>query len=78
MREALADRAGGTEGAALLARLEALARARLGPDAIVHRLDDGRIGVGATDGKRSLEVTADRFVERELAALGDRVGALWG
>jgi hypothetical protein len=77
IREALADRVESTEGAALLSRLEALARGRLGPNASVLRLDDGRIGVSGTDGKRSLELTVDRLVERELAALGDRVEGLW-
>jgi vacuolar-type H+-ATPase subunit E/Vma4 len=64
-------------GVALVARLEALARERLGPNAIVERLDDGRVGVRATDGSRSIDVPVDRFIDREIAACGDRIAALW-
>lgn len=73
----LARRLEGSAGAALLARFEALARARLGEGATIGRLADGRIGVTATDGKRSLEFTTDQFVDRELAARSDRIAALW-
>ena len=76
-RDELARRVASSAGVALFARLEALARARLGPGATIARLDDGRIGVRATDGKRSLELTADRFVEHQLAARVDRIAALW-
>jgi vacuolar-type H+-ATPase subunit E/Vma4 len=65
------------QGAALLARLEALARTRLGPSATVERLDDGRIGVRATDGSRYLDVPVDRFIEHEIAGLGERIATLW-
>jgi len=65
------------QGVALLARLEALARTRLGPNATVERLDDGRIGVRATDGSRTLDVPVDRFIDREIAAFADRIAALW-
>jgi vacuolar-type H+-ATPase subunit E/Vma4 len=73
----LARRADSPAGSALLAQLEALVRARLGPDATIGRLDAPRIGVRATDGKRQVEMTVDPFVERELAAFGDRIEALW-
>jgi vacuolar-type H+-ATPase subunit E/Vma4 len=66
-----------SDGVAMLARLEALARARIGAKATVQRLDDGRIGVRATDGKRNLDLPVDRFVEHELAGMGDRIAALW-
>jgi vacuolar-type H+-ATPase subunit E/Vma4 len=65
------------QGAALLARLAALARERLGPNATVERLDDGRIGVRATDAGRSLDVPVDRFIDREIAGFSDRIAALW-
>jgi len=74
---ALAGTIESPQGIALLARLDVLARARLGPNAIVERLDDGRIGVRATDGGRSLEVPIDRFIDHELAACHDRITALW-
>jgi hypothetical protein len=77
IREALASRIGSSEGVAMLLRLEALARARIGPNATVRHLDDGRIGVRATDGTRTLELPVDRFVENELAARGDGIAALW-
>ena len=73
----LARRADSPAGSALLAQLEALVRARLGPDVTIGRLDAPRIGVQATDGKRRVEMTVDPFVERELVALGDRIEALW-
>ena len=73
----LARRIESPQGVALLVRLEALARARLGPNATVERLGDGRIGVRATDGSRSLDVPVDRFIEHEIAAFGDRIAALW-
>ncbi len=75
--DTLARRADSPEGAALLARLEALVRARLGPDATIRRLDGARIGVSATDGKRYVEMTTEQFVERELAAFGSRIEELW-
>jgi hypothetical protein len=65
------------DGVAMLLRLEALARDRIGANATVRRLDDGRIGVHATDGNRSLDLPVDRFVAEELARLGDRIAALW-
>jgi vacuolar-type H+-ATPase subunit E/Vma4 len=77
MFEELTRRADSPAGAALLARLEALVRARLGPDATISRLAAPRIGISATDGKRHVELTADPFVERELAAFGDRIEELW-
>jgi hypothetical protein len=64
-------------GVAMMARLEALARDRIGANAKVRRLDDGRIGVRASDGNRSLDLPIDRFVEEELAGLCDRIAALW-
>ena len=75
--EALARRARSPEVDALLTRLEALARTRLGPDAEVRRLAGARIGVRATAGTRQGELTVERFVDRELAALGERVAELW-
>jgi vacuolar-type H+-ATPase subunit E/Vma4 len=75
--EELVRRSESPEGAALVALLEALVRARIGPDATISRLHRPRIGVSATDGKRHVEMTADPFVERELAAFGDRIEELW-
>ncbi len=65
------------QGVALLARLEALARTSLGPNATVERLGDGRIGVRATEGGRTLDVPVDRFVDYEIAVLGERIATLW-
>jgi vacuolar-type H+-ATPase subunit E/Vma4 len=77
VREELARLVESSEGVAMLLRLEALARTRLGPNATVERLNDGRVGVRATDGSRNLDVPVDRFVDSELAGLGDRIAALW-
>jgi vacuolar-type H+-ATPase subunit E/Vma4 len=77
IHDELARRIESADGTAMLLRLEALARDRIGPNATVCRLDDGRIGVRATGGNRSLELPIDRFVEEELAGLGDRIAALW-
>lgn len=77
VQAAVAQNITSPQGVALLLRLEALARARLGPNATVEQLDDGRIGVRATDGSRSLDVPVDRFVDHEIVELGDRIAALW-
>jgi len=73
----LRHQASSSSGIALFAKLTALAHERLGPNAVVTQLEDGRIGVHATDGKLSLELSADRYVQREIATLGDRIEALW-
>jgi hypothetical protein len=77
VRAELARNIESPQGVALLLRLETLARARLGPDATVERLDGGCIGVRATAGSRRLDVPVDRFIEREIAGFGDRIAALW-
>jgi vacuolar-type H+-ATPase subunit E/Vma4 len=77
VRDELARAVDSPQGVALLLRLEALARARLGPNATVERLDDGRIGVRATEGSRRLDVPVDRFIDREIAGSGERIRALW-
>lgn len=70
--------AGGSAGVdALLARLERLARLRLGPEADVRRLNGERVGIRATAGIRSIELTVDELIEREVAQLADRVESLW-
>ena len=59
---------------ALFARLEELARRRLGPNAAVFR---SPAGVRATAGARTIEVTVDDAIDRELEQLGERVAELW-
>jgi len=77
IHDEVARRIESADGVAMLLRLEALARERIGPNATIRRLDDGRIGVRASDGNRSLDLAVDRFVEDELAGFGDRIAALW-
>ncbi len=77
VREELARHIESSEGIEMLRRLDALARARLGPNATVERLDGGRIGVRATDGGRNLDLPVDRFIDKEISALGDRIADLW-
>jgi len=75
--EALVQAAGSAGVDALLARLEGLARARLGPGADVRRLGGERVGICATAGTRAIELTVDELIEREVAQLADRVENLW-
>jgi vacuolar-type H+-ATPase subunit E/Vma4 len=62
-------------GDALVERLTAAARARLGPDAVVRPIDGP--GVGAEAGGRHLDVTCASLLERALAEFGARIDELW-
>ena len=77
IRDELLRRAESPAGAAFFIRLEGLARASLGPNALIARREDGCIGVRATLGKRRVDISADQFIERELAVLGVGLAALW-
>jgi vacuolar-type H+-ATPase subunit E/Vma4 len=71
------DRLAGSPAAKdLNARLEALARTRLGPHAVLELSPSG-VGVIATDAERRLDLGRDALVERELAVLGPRILELW-
>jgi vacuolar-type H+-ATPase subunit E/Vma4 len=60
---------------ALVARLTAVARQRLGPAADVREQPEG--GIVAEAGGRRLSLTLDAAADRALAALGTRVEELW-
>ncbi|MGZ4610155.1 MAG: hypothetical protein ACXV2H_07855 [Actinomycetes bacterium] len=60
---------------ALLTRLTAAARQRLGPTALVREHPDG--GVLAEDGGRRLSLTLDAATDRAVDALGAEVEQLW-
>jgi vacuolar-type H+-ATPase subunit E/Vma4 len=62
---------------ALLDRLEADARARLGPGATMERDPAGVGGVIARDGQRLVDATLPTLVERALEELGTEVEQLW-
>lgn len=63
--------------AALLDRLEAGARERLGPDATIERDPADVGGVIARDGQRMIDSTLPALVERLLDELGTEVESLW-
>lgn len=75
--DALARRAASAALEPVFARLETMARTRLGGDAEVHRLVHDRIGVRASAGARVVELTTERLVEHELAALAERIAEVW-
>jgi vacuolar-type H+-ATPase subunit E/Vma4 len=60
----------------LNARLETMARGRLGPTATVEDSKSG-IGVIAAQGRRRLDLSCDALVERELAEMAPRIEELW-
>jgi vacuolar-type H+-ATPase subunit E/Vma4 len=60
----------------LNARLASVARHRLGPKATVEVAKSG-LGVIAAQGQRSLDLSSDALVERELADLAPRIEELW-
>jgi len=62
---------------ALLDSLEAAARARLGPVAVIERDPPASGGVIARDGGRMIDATLPALVERALADIGSEVEALW-
>jgi len=62
---------------ALLDRLEAGARERLGADSTVQRDPPGVGGVIAHDGQRLIDATLPALAERALEALGSGVEELW-
>lgn len=62
---------------ALLDRLEADARARLGPGATIERDPAGVGGVIARDGQRLIDATLPALAEHALEELGTEVETLW-
>jgi vacuolar-type H+-ATPase subunit E/Vma4 len=62
---------------ALLDRLEADARGRLGPGATIQRDPADAGGVIARDGQRRIDATLPALVERALDELGPEVETLW-
>lgn len=68
--------AGSPDAKRLNARLEAVARSRLGPRAVIEPSPSG-IGVIGTDAGRRLDLSHTALVERELVALGPRIEGLW-
>ena len=62
---------------ALLDRLEADARERLGADAAIQRDPPGLGGVIAHDGQRLIDATLPVLAARALEALGSEVDELW-
>jgi vacuolar-type H+-ATPase subunit E/Vma4 len=62
---------------ALLDRLEAAARTRLGPGATIERDPPGLGGVIARDGQRVIDATLPALAAHALDELGSEVEALW-
>jgi vacuolar-type H+-ATPase subunit E/Vma4 len=67
----------GPSYAALLDRLEALAREQLGADARMTRDAPGSGGVLATGGDRLVDYSLDALARRCLDGLGTKVERLW-
>jgi vacuolar-type H+-ATPase subunit E/Vma4 len=63
--------------AALLDRLEAAARTRLGPGTAIERDPPGLGGVIARDGQRVIDATLPALAARALDELGSEVDELW-
>lgn len=74
--EALQGRRGEAPYAGLLDRLEAAARAQLGPDARIVR-DPPAGGVIAEAGGRRVDYSLPALVERAITAVGADVGEAW-
>jgi vacuolar-type H+-ATPase subunit E/Vma4 len=62
--------------AALLERLEADVRERLGPGTEIE-LDDQRGGIGAHNGSRTIDASLAALAESALAGLGPEIETLW-
>ncbi|MGH7618714.1 MAG: hypothetical protein ACREPM_15950 [Gemmatimonadaceae bacterium] len=65
------------EYADLERRLVEVARGALGPDAQIVRNPDGRAGVRAVDGTRSVDLTLSSLSRRCVEQLGQEVTNLW-